>query len=96
MAVEGSGASERFVCKILGQNRCAFRKKKPDMGFDEAALRAVACAVAVKHPVWGWWKARWHLYAKRVRRLWRQKSLTFTPKARTKRRTGPGQAEDAG
>ena len=40
MAVEKFGAPERLACKILGQNRSAFRKKKPDMGFEEAALRA--------------------------------------------------------
>jgi putative transposase len=36
MAVEKFGASERFACTVLGQNRSAFRKKKPDMGFAEA------------------------------------------------------------
>ena len=35
MAVEKFGASERFACKILGQNRSAFRKKKPDTSFEE-------------------------------------------------------------
>lgn len=35
MAVEKFGASERFACALLGQNRSAFRKKKPDMSFDE-------------------------------------------------------------
>ncbi|BAS18457.1 hypothetical protein AHiyo8_pI67610 (plasmid) [Arthrobacter sp. Hiyo8] len=42
MAVEKFGASERFACKVIGQNRSAFRKKKPDIGFEEARLRA-AC-----------------------------------------------------
>ena len=81
MAVEKFGASERLACKILGQNRSAFRKKKPDMGLAEAELRAALRAVAVTHPAWGWRKARWHLRAqpawtgvalnaKRVRRLW--------------------------
>lgn len=40
MAVEKFGASERFACKVIGQNRSAFRKKKPDMGFEE--MRIVA------------------------------------------------------
>jgi hypothetical protein len=61
MAVEKFGASERFACKVLGQNRSAFRKKKPDTGFEEAQLRATLRAVAVKHPTWGWRKDRWHL-----------------------------------
>ena len=39
MAVEKFGASERFACKILGQNRSAFRKKKPDTSFEETRLR---------------------------------------------------------
>lgn len=63
MAVEKFGASERLACRILGQNRSAFRKKKPDMGFEEAQLRAELRAVAGKHPAWGWQKARWHLLA---------------------------------
>lgn len=63
MAVEKFGASERFACKVLGQNRSAFRKTKPDMGFEEAQLRAELRAIAVKHPAWGWRKARWHLLA---------------------------------
>jgi putative transposase len=50
MAVEKFGASERFACAVLGQNRSAFRKKKPDMGFEEARLRAALRAVAGQHP----------------------------------------------
>ena len=45
-------------------------------------LRAALRTIAVKHPAWGWRKARWHLLAqpewdgvalnrKRIRRLWR-------------------------
>ena len=40
MAVEKFGASERFACALLGQTRSSFRKKKPDMGFEEMQLRA--------------------------------------------------------
>jgi putative transposase len=104
MAVEKFGASERFACALLGQNRSAFRKKKPDMGFEEMQLRTALRAVAVKHPAWGWRKARWHLLAqpewdgvvlnrKRVRRLWRDEGLVCKPRARKKRRTGPGAGE---
>ena len=89
MAVEKFGASERLACKILGQNRSAFRKKKPDMGLAEAELRAALRAVAATHPAWGWRKARWHLRAqpawagvalngKRVRRLWREFQIVLT------------------
>jgi hypothetical protein len=100
MAVKKFGASERFACKIIGQNRSAFWKKKPDPGFEETRLRGALRAIAVKHPAWGWRKARWHLLAqqwagmalnsKRVRRLWREEGLVCKPKARKKRRTGPG------
>lgn len=34
------------------------------------------------------------LNAKRVRRLWREEGLTCEPKARKKRRTGPGAGEE--
>ena len=103
MAVEKFGASERFACKIIGQNRSAVRKTKPDMGFEETRLRGALRAVAVKHPTWGWRKARWCLLAqqwagmglnnKRVRRLWREEGLVCKPKARKKRRAGPGAGE---
>jgi putative transposase len=104
VGVEKFGASERFACALLGQNRSAFRKKKPDMGFEEAQLRAALLAVAGQHPAWGWRKARWHLLAqpdrdgvalnrKRIRRLWRDEGLTCKPRARKKRRTGPGAGE---
>ena len=52
-----------MACKILGQNRSAFRKKEPDMGFEEVRLRSDPRAIAAKHPAWGWRKARWHLRA---------------------------------
>jgi transposase InsO family protein len=103
MAVEKFGASERFACKIIGQNRSAFRKKKPDTGLEETRLRGALRAIAVKHPAWGWRKARWCLLAqewagmalnnKRVRRLWREEGLVCKPKARKKRRAGPGAGE---
>jgi putative transposase len=71
------------------------------MGFEEAQLRAEPRAVAVKHPAWGWRKARWHLLAqpdwygtalnrKRIRRFWRDEGLTCKLRARKKGRTGPG------
>ena len=92
MAVEKFGASERFACKILGQNRSAFRKKKPDTSFEETRLRGALRAIAIKHPTWGWRKARWCLLAqewagmalnnKRVRRLWREEGLVCKTKAR--------------
>ncbi|MCB5274057.1 hypothetical protein BJG92_01584 [Arthrobacter sp. SO5] len=58
----------------------------------------------MKHPAWGWRKARWHLLGqpawdgvalnrKRVRRLWRDEGLVCKSKARMKRRTGPGAGE---
>jgi putative transposase len=104
MAVEKFGASERLACKILGQNRSAFRKKKPDMGFEEARLRTELRALAGKHPSWGWRKARWHLAGtagmgghsagpEAVRRLWREEGLVCKPRARKKRRAGPGAGE---
>jgi hypothetical protein len=69
MAVEKFGASERFAYKVLGQNRSAFRKKKPDMGLEETRLRTELRAVAGKHPAWGWRKARWHLVTQQFPRL---------------------------
>ncbi|GAA1133516.1 hypothetical protein GCM10009582_33870 [Arthrobacter flavus] len=74
------------------------------VSFEEARLRAALRTVAGMHPVWGWRKARWHLLgqpewagvvlnAKRVRRLWRSEGLTCKPKARKRRRTGPGAGE---
>jgi hypothetical protein len=87
VAVEKFGASERFACPVLGQNRSAFRKMRPEMGFQEGQRRMELRAVAGKHPAWGWRKARWHLLGqpswegvalnrKRIRRLWREEGLT--------------------
>ena len=45
VAVEKFEASERFACAVLGQNRSAFRKKKPDMGFEESSA-AQSCALS--------------------------------------------------
>jgi hypothetical protein len=91
---------------LLGQNRSAFRKKEPDMGFEDMQLRAALRAVAVNHPR-GWRKARWDLLAqpewdgvalnrKRIRRLWRDEGLICKPKARKKRRTEPGAGDQKG
>ena len=55
----------------------------------------------MKHPARGWRKVRRHLLAqlewdgvalnrKRIRRLWRDEGLVCKPRARKKRRTGPG------
>ena len=63
MAVEKFGASERFACKVLGQNRSALRKARPVVSFEEARLRAALRAIAGEHPAWGWRKARWRLLA---------------------------------
>ncbi len=79
--------SERFACKVLGQNRSALRIGRPGVGFEEARLRSDLRAVAGKHPAWGWRKACWHLLEqpqwdgvalnkKRVLRLWRLEGLT--------------------
>ena len=71
MAQEKFGASERFACKVLGQNRSALRKGRPEISFEEAQLRADLRAVAVEHPAWGWRKARWHLLAQARWAGWR-------------------------
>ncbi|MGP5195542.1 IS3 family transposase [Arthrobacter rhombi] len=104
MAQEKFGASERFACNVLGQNRSALRKGRPMVSLEEAQLRADLRVVAQKYPAWGWRKARWHLLEqprwngvalnkKRVRRLWRLEGLTCKPKVRKKRRSGPGAGE---
>jgi transposase InsO family protein len=74
------------------------------MGFEEARLREALGAIAGQHRARGWRKVRWQLLAqpawngvalnrKRVRRLWRAEGLVWKPRARKKRRTGPGAAE---
>lgn len=101
MAMEKFGASQRFACRVLGQNRSVLRRKKPPPSVDETRLREQLRAVATRFPAWGWRKARWYILslpqwagvpvnAKRVRRLWRDEGLMCKPKARKKRRTGPG------
>ncbi len=100
MVQEKFGASQRFACKVLGQNRSAMRKPRPKMSFEEARLLEGLRALALKYLAWGWRKSRWYLLAqpqwagvavnkKRVRRLWRLEGLVCKPKARKKRRLGP-------
>lgn len=87
MVQDTFGASERFAGKVLGHNRSALRKGCPRVSFDQTQLRADLWAVAIKHPTWGWRKARRHLLGqpqrhgqplnkKRVRRLWRLDGMT--------------------
>ena len=57
--------------RMRGQNRSAFRKKKPDIDFEEIQLRRALRAIAVKHPAWGKRKARLHLLAQPEGTAWR-------------------------
>jgi len=102
-AVEKFGASERFACKIIGQNRSAFRKTKPDPGFEETRLRSALHAIAIKHPAWGGgkpagtcsprsgldWRSTTNAYAGSGAR----KASSVNPRRGKKRRTGPGAGE---
>lgn len=100
MAVEKFGASGHFACKISGQNRSSFRKKRSDSGFEETRLHGALRAIAINHPAWGRRKPRWCLLTpeldgmalnnKRIRPLWREEGLVCEPKAGKKRRTLPG------
>ena len=80
------GVSERFACRVLGQQRSTQRKKpiRPD---DEAALTADITALAIQYGRYGYRRITamlrnrgWRVNAKRVARIWRREGLKVPAK----------------
>ena len=88
------GVSERFACRVTGQNRTTQRRPPTASTTDDpdAALRGWLRAWAKNHPRRGfrnaYYDARgegWHVNHKKIQRLWREEGLRVPQKRRRKR-----------
>ena len=87
------GVSERFACRVTGQNRGIQRHEVLDQSpaDPDAALRSWLCGYAKKHPRWGFRRAYhdargqgWTVNHKKVQRLWREEGLRVPQRRRRK------------
>ena len=88
------GVSERFACRVTGQNRTTQRHQAADQtpSDPDAALRTWLHAYAKKHPRWGFRRAYhdargegWSMNHKKLQRIWREEGLRVPPRRRRKR-----------
>src|SRR6478609_8461772 len=88
------GVSERFACRVTGQNRTTQRHQAAGQTpvDPDAALRAWLHAYAKKHPRWGYRRAYhdargegWTMNHKKLQRIWREEGLRVPQRRRRKR-----------
>ena len=88
------GVSERFACRVTGQNRTTQRHQAADQtpADPDAALRTWLHAYAKKHPRWGYRRAYhdargegWVVNHKKLQRIWREEGLRVPQRRRRKR-----------
>jgi transposase InsO family protein len=84
-------ASQRRVCRVLGQPRSTQRRERV-VRTDEEALRQAVVALACEYGRYGYRRITallrndgWHVNHKRVARIWRQEGLKV-PQRQPKRR----------
>ena len=91
-------ASERFVCRVVGQHRSTQRHGGKVVDLEEAKLRRRLREIAADHIRWGRRMAYrllrregWTVNHKRVQRLWREEGLQRpTPRKRKRARPADG------
>ena len=91
-------ASERLVCRVVGQHRSTQRHPGKVVSIEEAKLRQRLREIAADHIRWGRRMAYrllrrecWTVNHKRVQRLWREKGLQRpTPRKRKRARPADG------
>jgi putative transposase len=91
-------ASERFVCRVVGQHRSTQRHGAKVIDLEEAKLRNRLREIASEHIRWGRRMAYrllrregWTVNHKRVQRLWREEGLQRpTPRKRKRARPADG------
>ncbi|MEV4605076.1 IS3 family transposase [Amycolatopsis sp. NPDC049253] len=88
------GVSERFACRVTGQNRGTQRRPRQaqTIADPDAALRTWLRDYARAHPRWGFRRAYhdargegWLVNHKKIQRLWRQEGLRVPQRHRRKR-----------
>jgi putative transposase len=94
------GVSERFACRVTGQNRTTQRHRPADQSpaDPDASLRGWLRDYAAEHPRWGHRRAYhdargegWTVNHKKVQRLWREEGLRV-PQRRRRKRAGTSTA----
>ena len=92
--MEAMGVSERFACRVTGQNRTTQRHQPAAStpADPDAALRTWLHAYAKKHPRWGFRRAYhdargegWAVNHKKLQRIWREEGLRVPQRRRRKR-----------
>jgi len=75
-------ASERFICRVVGQHRSTQRHGRKVLDIEEAKLRLRIREIAAEHIRWGRRMAYrllrregWTVNHKRVQRLWQEEGL---------------------
>ena len=88
-------ASERQVCRVVGQHRSTQHHGGKVVDIEEATLRQRLREIAAEHIRWGRRKAYrllfregWLVNHKRVQRLWREEGLQ-RPTPRKRKRSRP-------
>jgi putative transposase len=88
------GISERRACRIVGQHRST-QRHEPEVGPDDAALRAELRRISRRRPRWGYRRAHqllledgWQINRKRTQRLWREEGLRVPRRRRKRQRVG--------
>lgn len=88
------GVSERFACRVTGQNRTTQRHQPPSLtpADPDAAMRTWLRDYAKAHPRWGFRRAHadarkdgWVINHKKLQRLWREEGLRVPQRTRRKR-----------
>ncbi|NDC38585.1 MAG: IS3 family transposase, partial [Proteobacteria bacterium] len=91
-------ASERFICRVVGQHRSTQRQPTKLVSIEEAKLRHRLQEIASEHIRWGRRMAYrllrregWTMNHNRAQRLWREESLKRpTPRKRKRARPADG------
>src|SRR4051794_41529275 len=92
------GVSERWACRVVGQQRSTQRYQPASASADEA-LRGRLREISAERPRWGYRRAHallredgWAVNRKRVERLWREEGLRVPRRGgqRQRLRGGPG------
>jgi hypothetical protein len=88
-------ASERLICRVVGQHRSTQRHSPKVVSIEEGKLRQRLREIAAEHICWGRRKAyllmrrdRWSVNHKRVQRLWPEEGLQ-RPTPRKRKRARP-------
>ena len=90
MLCDRLGVSERWACRVVGQQRST-QRREPVLAGDDGALRAALREIAAQRPRCGYRRAHarllelgWTVNRKRVQRIWREEGLRV-PARRRKR-----------